>query len=154
VARRPLERERISLDGGRRTTQLMRDSLDGGDVAIRLCRTMLVRQLACEAWMSQMSPDDDPHGVYLRLSAQRALWGNVPHTLRAASVERQDTRIRCRFIFDGAASEEDRETVSLVGAHILSDYPPQFTLDEEFLELQAPGEMTHLQYLVFLRFER
>jgi hypothetical protein len=27
VARRPLEKERISLDGGRRTTQLMRDSL-------------------------------------------------------------------------------------------------------------------------------
>jgi hypothetical protein len=27
VARRPLERERVSLDGGRRTTQLMRDSL-------------------------------------------------------------------------------------------------------------------------------
>ena len=27
MARRPLERERISLDGGRRTTQLMRDSL-------------------------------------------------------------------------------------------------------------------------------
>jgi hypothetical protein len=29
VARRPLEREGVSLDGGRRTTQLMRDSLDG-----------------------------------------------------------------------------------------------------------------------------
>ena len=27
MARRPLERERIYLDGGRRTTQLMRDSL-------------------------------------------------------------------------------------------------------------------------------
>jgi hypothetical protein len=30
VARRPLEREGLYLDGGRRTTQLMRDSL-GGD---------------------------------------------------------------------------------------------------------------------------
>jgi hypothetical protein len=30
VARRPLERERISLDGGRRTTQLMRHSLGSG----------------------------------------------------------------------------------------------------------------------------
>jgi hypothetical protein len=27
VARRPLERERVYFDGGRRTTQLMRDSL-------------------------------------------------------------------------------------------------------------------------------
>jgi len=104
--------------------------------------------------MSQISPDDDPHGVNLRLSAQRALWGNVPRTLRAASVERQGTRICCRFIFDGTASEEDRETVSLVGGHIIGDYPPEFTLDEEFLELQGPGQMTHLKYLVFLRFEQ
>ena len=29
MARRPLEREEVCLDGGRRTTQLMRDSLDG-----------------------------------------------------------------------------------------------------------------------------
>ena len=30
MARRPLEREQVCLDGGRRTTQLMRDSLGGG----------------------------------------------------------------------------------------------------------------------------
>ena len=32
MARRPPERERVSLDGGRRTTQLMRDSLGGSDL--------------------------------------------------------------------------------------------------------------------------
>ena len=32
MARRPLERERVYLDGGRRTTQLMRDSLGGTPV--------------------------------------------------------------------------------------------------------------------------
>jgi len=39
VARRPLEREQVCLDGGRRTTQLMRDSLDGRPMTIteRLC---------------------------------------------------------------------------------------------------------------------
>ena len=31
MARRPLERERVCLDGGRRTTQLMRDSLGSAD---------------------------------------------------------------------------------------------------------------------------
>jgi hypothetical protein len=36
VARRPLERERIYLDGGRRTTQLMRDSLDGGSARMQI----------------------------------------------------------------------------------------------------------------------
>ena len=34
MARRPLERERVCLDGGRRTTQLMRDSL-GSPLVIR-----------------------------------------------------------------------------------------------------------------------
>ena len=31
VARRPLDKEGVYLDGGRRTTQLMRDSLGGGN---------------------------------------------------------------------------------------------------------------------------
>ena len=40
MARRPLERERVSLDGGRRTTQLMRVSLGGAvmDPGLRLAR--------------------------------------------------------------------------------------------------------------------
>ncbi|HET7250521.1 MAG TPA: hypothetical protein VFI79_11785 [Gemmatimonadales bacterium] len=33
MARRPLEKEQVHLDGGRRTTQLMRDSLGGATVA-------------------------------------------------------------------------------------------------------------------------
>ena len=37
MARRPLEREQVYLDGGRRTTQLMRDSL-GGSVEVILKR--------------------------------------------------------------------------------------------------------------------
>ncbi len=39
VARRPLEREGVSLDGGRRTTQLMRDSL-GGPTRMRYTHSM------------------------------------------------------------------------------------------------------------------
>jgi hypothetical protein len=44
VARRPLEREGICLDGGRRTTQLMRDSLGGPTtpMASRLLVELLV----------------------------------------------------------------------------------------------------------------
>ena len=34
MARRPLETEQVCLDGGRRTTQLMRESLDGGNMDI------------------------------------------------------------------------------------------------------------------------
>ena len=36
MVRRPLERERVGLDGGRRTTQLMRDSLGGAQGPFRM----------------------------------------------------------------------------------------------------------------------
>jgi hypothetical protein len=58
VARRPLERERVCLDGGRRTTQLMRDSLGSRDTALHytsmrsltvfLCLMRLVSPLAAQ----------------------------------------------------------------------------------------------------------
>ncbi len=40
MARRPPEREEVYLDGGRRTTQLMRDSLGGGIYLRRLSTTI------------------------------------------------------------------------------------------------------------------
>jgi hypothetical protein len=46
VARRPLERERVYLDGGRRTTQLMRDSL-GSNRDTVLNRPFAVIALLC-----------------------------------------------------------------------------------------------------------
>jgi len=96
---------------------------------------------------------EDPHGVSLRLSAQRALWGNVPRSLRAASVAYDGTVIRCRFIFDGPPSEEDRLLLADAAGEISGDFPWTFTLAEEFLAVPQPGPMSHLQHLVFLRFE-
>jgi len=96
---------------------------------------------------------EDPHGVALRLSAQRALWGNVPRSLRAASVAHDGTVIRCRFVFDGTPSEEDRLLLSDAAAEIIGDYPWTFTLAEEYLAVPQPTPMSHLTHLVFLRFE-
>ena len=44
MARRPLEREEVYLDGGRRTTQLMRDSLGGGTTKMP-ARALILRIL-------------------------------------------------------------------------------------------------------------
>jgi hypothetical protein len=96
---------------------------------------------------------EDPQGVSLRLSAQRALWGNVPRSLRAASVAYDGTAIRCRFIFDGPPSEEDRLLLSDAAGEIIGDFPWTFTLEEEFLAVPQPMPMSHLRHLVFLRFE-
>jgi len=45
VARRPLEREGVYLDGGRRTTQLMRDSLGGATGPMTNNKASLARTL-------------------------------------------------------------------------------------------------------------
>ena len=72
MARRPLEREQLSLDGGRRTTQLMRDSLGSRALQMRRFLSLLlcvvpaacrvqphIRALACPsgAWRSVTTPD-------------------------------------------------------------------------------------------------
>jgi len=45
VARRPLEREQIYLDGGRRTMQLMRDSLGSGSMRSSPCLCLFLTAL-------------------------------------------------------------------------------------------------------------
>jgi hypothetical protein len=67
VARRPLERERIYLDGGRRTTQLMRDSLGGCTDKMRTL-ALLILASACAA--GTLTPIPTPPG-----DAERDLLG-------------------------------------------------------------------------------
>ena len=91
--------------------------------------------------------------IELRLSGQRALWGNVPGSLRAASVALDGNRIRFRAIFDVAASSGDKNLLSSAAAEIVADFEAPITIEEEFLDVPAPLEMEHLQNLLFLRAE-
>jgi hypothetical protein len=58
VARRPLERERIGLDGGRRTTQLMRDSLGSSAMRGSLTQALVIAgvALSCHQQSAQQFP--------------------------------------------------------------------------------------------------
>ncbi len=96
----------------------------------------------------------DEFGIDLRLSSQRALLGNIPTTLRSASVEYRDTEIACRFVFDGEPSEYDRELLSCAASEIIADYNDPYTISEEYLAVQYPSEMKYLQHIVFARHER
>jgi hypothetical protein len=96
---------------------------------------------------------DDPHGIGLRLSAQRALVGNVPGSLRSVSVEYRGTDIACRFIFDGEPSEEDQELLTCAATEIIADFKEPYTISEEYLAVPCPGEMTYLRHVVFKRHE-
>lgn len=92
--------------------------------------------------------------IDIRLSAQRALWGNVPSTLRSTSLEVADTSsIIFRCYFDIAASEEDYELLRCAGTEVIADYPSGYTIEEQFILLPWPNEMSHLKHLVFLRHE-
>ena len=100
-----------------------------------------------------MRTADQELGILLRLSAQRALTGNVPTSLRAASLEMRDTTIFFQAVFEPGASDDDRELLSVAGAEIIADFAAPTTLNQEFLELAPPAEPPHLRHLVFLRWE-
>ena len=90
------------------------------------------------------------HMCDIRLSAQRALQGNVPMSLVTLSAEIRENEVWLRSILDGSATDEDRELLSCVGAEVIADYPNHF-LHEEIQEHSAIGSMAHLKHLIFQR---
>ncbi|WKJ90772.1 hypothetical protein QZJ86_01150 [Methylomonas montana] len=89
----------------------------------------------------------------IRLCAQRALWGRVPCSLRAFSVEVGATVIHTRSIFDETATDADKELLSEAGAEIIADFAAPFRIEEEFLVIPKGQEMYHLPSLIFLHYE-
>jgi hypothetical protein len=89
----------------------------------------------------------------IRLSAQRALWGCVPCSLRAFSVEVSPMLVRTRSIFDETATDEDKELLSEAATKIIADFAAPFRIEEDFLVVPKGREMKHLSMLIFLRYE-
>ncbi|MGJ0491394.1 hypothetical protein [Methylobacter sp.] len=87
----------------------------------------------------------------IRLSAQRALWGCVPCSLRAFSVEVGPMLVRTRSIFDETATDEDKELLSEAGTEIIADFAAPFRIEEEFVVVPKGQKMNHLSTLIFLR---
>jgi hypothetical protein len=106
--------------------------------------------LSCTLGCIPMSQLDDTN---IRLSAQRALLGNVPSSLRSASLDVDGSTISFRCYFDKGASEEDYELLRCAGTEVIADYPSGRTIEEQLILLPWPGEMSHLKHLVFLRYE-
>jgi len=89
----------------------------------------------------------------VRLSAQRALWGAVPTSLRAFSVEVVGNIIRTRSIFDGTETTSHRELLAVATAEIIADFSSAFTIENECLSLPIGTLMPHLQHVIFQRYE-
>jgi hypothetical protein len=91
--------------------------------------------------------------VDLRLSAQRALWGAVPGSLRAVSIEMQETGIvKFRCVFDDSPSPHDRDLLGVAATEVLSDFPEN-GIEEDFIVVPHPKPIPHLKNIVFQRHE-
>jgi hypothetical protein len=99
-----------------------------------------------------MAHEDD---LQLRLSAQRALLGNITPSTRAVSVEvsPEQRRASVRFIFDGEPSPYEEETASVAHTEILSDFVDEWAVELEMVRTPAPQRMEHLRLVVFQRCE-
>lgn len=91
----------------------------------------------------------------LMLSAQRALLFSVPPSLRAVTCGWQETEVKLQFIFDGPISDTDREQAQVVGAEIIADFPPPWTIAEEIKRLDHSTDLraAALPLWVFARSE-
>lgn len=99
-----------------------------------------------------MSQNDST--VYLKLSLQRALLGNVTPNIRAVLAELEDKKISIVFYFDGAVSDGDEGLVSVVETEVMADYDEKYDVEAIIHRLDYPGPIISANgYLVYLRKE-
>jgi len=76
---------------------------------------------------------------------QRALLGEITLNLRAVTITYEDNRIHFYCVYDGVASEEERENMSCVETELIADFPESVTISHEIREvnkdqpIQVPG---------------
>lgn len=81
---------------------------------------------------------DEPLRSELLLSLQRALVGAVPASLRAVTCDWAERKIVVRCIFDRTVDPGDADDMAVVGAEVISDFPPHMALDEQVVRVDHP----------------
>ncbi len=56
-------------------------------------------------------------------SVNRALWGEVPRTLRSVQFRAIGRKVDLRFVFDREPTGEERESVNCIAAEVAADFP-------------------------------
>lgn len=91
--------------------------------------------------------------VYLRLSLQRALLGNVTPNIRAVIAELSGKNISLLFYFEGEVDDDD-ELASVIETEIIADFDDDFTVDTTVQRLDYPQRIKNTNgLLVYLRKE-
>lgn len=88
----------------------------------------------------------------LKISAQRALLGQVTPTLRSASIEIKDHLIIWQGVFDNSATAADQELLRVAGSEIIADFP-DCQIREDMVIVPAPTAIIHLKNIVYMRNE-
>jgi hypothetical protein len=74
-------------------------------------------------------PEDDPHLKHLRLSAQRALLGNIGIHVRSVAVSYRGQTIVFDALVEPLASEQEREALEDAATDVIADYPAPWLLE-------------------------
>lgn len=75
------------------------------------------------------TPDDDPHLLSLRLSAQRGLLGNIGPHVRAVAVSYRGQTIVFDALVEPEATVEEREDLDDAATDVIADYPSGWGLE-------------------------
>jgi hypothetical protein len=74
----------------------------------------------------------------LRLSAQRALVGQVSPKLYGACVEARDKLIVLTFYVAPDLSDDERDDLTSAGGMVIADFPDDYRMHEEFITVGEP----------------
>jgi hypothetical protein len=93
--------------------------------------------------------------VFLLLSLQRALWGQVTSSLRGVAValrsEDPGQKVEARFLYEGSAGEVERECTSMAETSCIADMPAAVevafsVVEHSSLDLLPGEEWVYLRY--------
>ncbi|QBH95503.1 hypothetical protein EKN56_03220 [Limnobaculum zhutongyuii] len=98
---------------------------------------------------------NDGFSAYLRLSAQRALLGNVTSNMRSVFVTITNKNMQLFFYFDGEFTELDKEIASYVETEIIADFDDDFTIKTYVERLDFPESIKIINngWCIYLRKE-
>lgn len=97
----------------------------------------------------------DINDIYGLISAQSALLGIVTSNLRAVTikVDNDNKFVKVCFFYEGDISDEEFDNFSCAITEIISDFPPNYQLEEHVERLDMPQKIPIDGRLVYLRKE-
>src|SRR5262245_54432559 len=103
---------------------------------------------------SQMAKTTEDRDVRARLSAQRALLGEVSPALRAVVLSVNNGIVEVRCYFDGPVRPQDEESISCVETEMIADCGPGEEVKARCIQLDAPKPISDEGLWVYYRQER